>query len=42
MGIYSYKLTNFVPLEVCGLNLTPSIVWIGVDTNEALITVNID
>jgi hypothetical protein len=35
MGISSCKLANFVPLGVYGLDLAPSIVWIGADTNEA-------
>jgi hypothetical protein len=39
LGISSSKLTNFIPLGVCGLDLTSSIVWIGVDTNEASITI---
>jgi hypothetical protein len=42
LGISSCKLTNFVPLRVCGLDLTPSIVWIGVDINGASVTILID
>jgi len=39
LGISSCKLTNFIPLGVCGMDLTPSIVWTGVDINEASITI---
>jgi hypothetical protein len=42
LGISSCKLTNYVPLGVYGLDLTPSIVWMGADTNGASITVIID
>jgi hypothetical protein len=37
--ICSCKLRNFVHVGVCGLDLTPSTIWIGVDINEASITV---
>jgi hypothetical protein len=39
LGISSCKLTNFVPLGVCGMDLTPSTIWIGVDINGTSITI---
>jgi hypothetical protein len=39
LGISSCKLTNFVIFGICGLDLTPSIIWTSVDTNEASVTV---
>jgi hypothetical protein len=42
LGIFSCKLQNNVSLGVCGLDLTPSIVWTGADTNGASIIVFID
>jgi hypothetical protein len=42
LGISSCKLTNYVPLGVCGLDLTPSIVRLGVDTNGASIIIIIN
>jgi hypothetical protein len=30
------KLTNSIALKICGLNLTPSIVWTNVKTNGGL------
>jgi hypothetical protein len=41
-GISSCKLTNFVPLGVCFLDLIPIIVLIGTDTNRASVIVIID
>ncbi len=41
-GIFSCKPINFVPLGVCGLDLTPSTLWTSVDTNRASITIIID
>jgi hypothetical protein len=42
LGISSWKLTNFDPLGVCGLDLTPSSIWTGVDTNIISIIIIID
>ncbi len=42
LGKSSCKFTNFVPLEVCSLDIIPPTILIGVDTNGALITVIID
>jgi hypothetical protein len=39
LGISSCKFTNFVPLGVYGMDLTPSTILMGVDTNEASITI---
>jgi len=36
------QLTNYVPFGVCGLDLTPSIIWTSANTNGASITVIID
>jgi hypothetical protein len=41
-GISSCKLTNFVPLGVCGLDLIPITILTGVDTNGVLVTIIID
>jgi len=41
-GISSCKLSNFVPLGVYGLDLTPSTVCTSADTNGALVTIIID
>jgi hypothetical protein len=41
-GISSCKLTNFVPLGVCGLDLIPIIILTSVDTNRALVIVIIN
>jgi hypothetical protein len=42
LGISSFKLTNYVPLGVCGLDLTPSIIWTCANTNKVSITIIID
>ncbi len=42
MGISSCKLTNFVPLGVCGLDLTPSTIWTSGNINKTLVTIIID
>jgi hypothetical protein len=42
MGIFSCKLTNYIPLGVCSLDLTPSTIWIGADTNGISVTVIIN
>jgi hypothetical protein len=42
LSISSCKFTNYVPFGVCGLDLTPSTIWISVDTNKASIIVIID
>jgi hypothetical protein len=42
VGISLCKFTNFVPLGICGLDLTPSTIWTSVDTNRASVTVIID
>jgi hypothetical protein len=42
LGILSCKFTNYVPFGVCGLDLTPSIIWTGVDTNETSVILIID
>ncbi len=42
LGISSCKFTNYVPLGVCGLDLTPSIIWIGANMNGTSIIVIID
>ncbi len=36
------KFTNYVPFGVCDLDLILSIVWMGVNTNRASITIIID
>jgi hypothetical protein len=42
LGIPSCKFTNFVPLGVCGMDLTPSTICIGDDINGVLVIVIID
>jgi hypothetical protein len=42
MGIFSCKLTNYVPLGICGLDLIPTIILTVVDTNGALVTIITD
>ncbi len=42
LGISSCKFTNYVPLGVYGLDLTPSIVWTIVNTSGASIIIIID
>jgi len=42
LGLFSCKLTNFVPLGVYGLDLTPSTIWISVDTNGVSIIIIIN
>jgi hypothetical protein len=42
LGISSCKFTNFVALGGFGLDLTPSIIWMDVDTNGGSITIIIN
>jgi hypothetical protein len=42
LGISSCKFTNYVPLGIYGLDLTPSIVWTIVNTSGASIIIIID
>jgi hypothetical protein len=42
LGIFVCILTRFVPLGVCGLNLIPTMVWVGVIVNGAQVSATIE